>query len=583
MLAVLGIASLTQLGADAEMTPPQIAVDDTTTTTAIGTSTVAVTPAEFVYRIGVLAGVSTDNFWAFYGAQPSVWNSYVLGPTKPALYTVDPATGALEPELATSRPDPEQSAGDWRVTVDLRVDMAWSDGTPVTADDLVFTFETVRRLGLEGSWADSFPDEVTSVTALGRHRVEIDFSERPRLAVWPHAVGLAPVMARHVWGPVVEKATAEELYDMSGDSDVGGGPLAVASISEDRIISRANAGYPFPVAPDTVEYHIYADEASAVNALAEGDIDLVLNPNGLSARHLGLIEDDPAVELTTSPGNAIRYVGFNLEREPMAEEAFRDALALLVDRDGLDAGPVAWSLVPETNAQWYDEEAVSQISSRYERPLGRRLGEAVKGLRAAGYEWEKTPAVEDGSLVAGEGLTIDGRAPQPLTILTPGDEYDPDRGVYVDEMAGVLGILGFDARPVETDFDTVVDLAFTPGEDGALQYDMYMLGWTLGSPALPGYYRALFAADGALNNTGYDSGEFAAALEDYEGAYTTDQAFVALWEMERTLATDLPYLLLYTSEITEAYRSDAVSFGAKGSLGGIQARLGGIWDVTPAG
>jgi hypothetical protein len=112
---------------------------------------------------------------------------------------------------------------------------------------------------------------------------------------------------------------------------------------------------------------------------------------------------------------------------------------------------------------------------------------------------------------------------------------------------------------------------------------MYLLGWTLGDPALPGYYGALFGERGAMNNTGYHSEAFADALRAYESAFTPEDAFDALWEMERTLATDLPYLLLYRDRITEAYRADRVSFDVEASLGGLQARLGGIRDVRQTG
>jgi hypothetical protein len=52
--------------------------------------------------------------------------------------------------------------------------------------------------------------------------------------------------------------------------------------------------------------------------------------------------------------------------------------------------------------------------------------------------------------------------------------------------------------------------------------------------------------------------------------------------MEKTLAKDLPYLLLYSSLIIEAYRSDQVSYDGVVGLGGRQARLGGIGEVGPA-
>ena len=592
ILVGVAVAAMTQIESNRDREPVELlTAEPTTTLGALGASdtTASSTSAEpFVYRVGVLAGLTTDNFWAFYGEQPSVWNSYILGPTKPALFTADPDTGSLQPELAAEAVAPTFDEEGWRVRVDLATDLRWSDGEPVTADDLVFTFETVRALGLGGSWADAFPAEIESMHAEGDRHVRIEFSVRPRLAVWPHGVGLAPIMAEHVWKDH-GASSPTALFAQSGAGDVGGGPLAIASVSESTVISRANEGYPLAAPPEIVEYRVFPDETEAVAALRRGDVDSVLTPKGLTARHVAQVDSDPGVSVIDNPGNGVRYLGFNLDRYPMADQQFRTALALLVERGALaDAispgGAPAWSLVPEANIKWFDPSAAAENQGLFEGTLAVRLATAMKGLSAAGYRWEKAPSVgPDGKLSPGSGLTIDGLTPQPLTILTPGDAYDPARPRYVEEIAGTLKALGFDARPVETDFDTVVDLAFTPGDDGALHYDMYLLGWTLGNPALPGYYGALFAKDGAMNNTGYASTEFAEALDSYESAYTLEDAFDALWEMERTLAADLPYLLLYRDQITEAYRSDRVDFDLDQSLGGLQARLGGIREVQPRG
>ena len=135
-------------------------------------------------------------------------------------------------------------------------------------------------------------------------------------------------------------------------------------------------------------------------------------------------------------------------------------------------------------------------------------------------------------------------------------------------------------RPVITDFDTVVDLAFTVDESGARQYDMYVLGWTLGNPALPEYHRWLFAGDGAANSTGYANADFEASLDRFERAAAPDEARDALWGMERVVARDLPYLVLYHPNLIEAYRADRVRFAEHEVLGGIQGRLGGLGDLT---
>jgi ABC-type transport system substrate-binding protein len=159
----------------------------------------------------VLSGVTTNNFWAFYGEQPSVWNSYVLGPTKPALLTVSSSAGMLAPELAKTIAEPVFDATGWRVRVDLRNDFRWSDGRPITAHDVVFTFDAVRELELGGSWADAFPDAIESMHAESDHHIRIEFTARPDLSVWPYGIGVAPIMAEHIWADLVDDGDVAAL------------------------------------------------------------------------------------------------------------------------------------------------------------------------------------------------------------------------------------------------------------------------------------------------------------------------------------------------------------------------------------
>lgn len=594
VLIGIAIAGIAQAGSNESPEPTEIVAAEPDTREALQTADSSASSSEaapeelFTYRIGVLAGVSTDNFWAYYGEEPSVWNSYILGTTKPALFTLDPTSGTLMPELAASRVTPTWDSEGWRVRIPLSEDLSWSDGTPITAGDFVFTFDTVRSLDLGGSWADSYPASIESVHADGDKLLRIEFTKRPNLSLWPHGVGLAPVMPAHVWGPMMKGATSEELYAKPGGKDVSGGPLTIATVNDSIVVSRANPGYPDADVPDFVEYHVYEDEEALIAAVSAGEIDSLLTPKGVTREQLAALGEQSSVSVVTSPANGVRYLGFNLSRQPMSAPQFRTALALLLDRESLaeeipHTGAVAWSMIPDANGQWFDEAAAEVNRSLYTGNLRERLAKALQGLKEAGYAWTTEPTVsENGALVAGEGLTIGTRPPQPLTILTPGDEYDTARPEYVERIADTLDILGFDTRPVETDFDTVVDLAFTRGEDGELHYDMYMLGWTLGNPSLPDFYRHLFTAKGAMNNTGYSSKKFDRALAAYESAFTAEQAEQALWTMERTLASDLPYLVLYTSELTEIYRSDRISFDVAESLGGLQGRLGGITDVRPS-
>ena len=588
MLLGIAVAAMAQVGSDVEA-PTQIGEPTRTEVgppSLPGSSTSIDQP--FHYRVGLLAGVTTTNFWEYVAISPTAWNSYVLGPTKPALYGIGTGND-LVGELAgeSSPPLPTSSEDGWQVQLELGGTIAWSDGEQVTAADVAYTFETVRRLGLGGGWADAFPAEIDEIVADSDTRLTIVFSERPGLGVWPYAVGMAPVMPAHVWAPLTAGIDQPaELFALDGDEDVSGGPLQIVTITDAVIEAVANPGYPGPEF-DAVEYTIFEDEAAAIAALGEGNIDTILDPNGLSRSAVDLLDGMSGVTLARNPANSVRYLGFNLTRAPMSEPAFRHSLALLLDRENaattlLDGAAAAYTVLSPANARWFEQGQADSIAAPYLGDLEWRLTSALPQLEAAGYSWDTPPAVVDGALSQGVGLAIEGQTPAPLTILTPGDEYDPARQDYTQMIETTLELLGFDVRPVVTDFDTVVDLAFAENETGQRQYDMYVLGWTLGNPAHPDYYQPLFASDGAANSTGYSDRDFDADVARYEAAIGPDAARAALWEMEQTLARDLPYLVLYHPEVVEAYRFDRIRFGQVGGLGGIQGRLGGLADVRPA-
>jgi peptide/nickel transport system substrate-binding protein len=577
------IAALAQAG-PGDPTAIEISAPDDHTTTSTQPTTSEALAEPFEYRIGLLSGVSTQNYWQYLGEEPTAWNAYVLGPTKPALYSIEAQTSSLVPEAITSAQDPLEGADGWSVSLKLRDDLTWSDGTPITAIDVAFTFATVRSLQLGGGWADAFPLTVSEVVALSDTDVRIDFTERPTLSVWPYGLGLAPIMPEHAWGEAVTTATdAAALYALSGETDVSGGPLTLLEVGELEIRAELTGGDE----PVSVLYRVYEDEAAAVAGLANSEIDTILSPKGLSPTSVQTLAASDGVTVLSSPANAVRYLGFNLERDPMSSEPFRDALGLLLDRESNAADLVpgasaAYTVLSPANNVWFDDGAAAKIVATSSGLLEQRLATAVEILTSVGYLWETAPTTAAGVLVAGSGLTVAGQSPAPLTILTSGDEYDPTRPDYALEIEEVLDALGFDARTVITDFDTVVDLAFETGDDGTRGYDMYLLGWTLGNPALPGYYSPLFSADGSANSTGYSAAEFEAFLESYEASTSVEEARVALWAMETVVADDKPYLVLYHPEIVEAYRSDRIGFGRSEVLGGVQQSLGGLDDLIPS-
>lgn len=596
ILVALAIGGSVQLLADSDEPPAELvetavdsdnaAFDDPTSTTTTGPdASVDETAEPFVYKIGLLQGVSTRNFWKYFGSAPTVWDAYVLAPTKASLYRLDPATQEIVPEIADSVASPVWNHDGWHVRVTLRDDMRWSDGIRLTASDVSFTFRTVRALGLGGQWGDVFPASVTSVKALDEVTVEIGFAARPSLSTWPYGAGTAPIMASHVWGPqVTGGVTALDLFALDGESDVAGGPIELVQVEESRIVAHANPGYHNNNAAPVVEFVVFGSEAELVAGLVDGRVHIAASPNGLQPAQVAHLAAVPGVEMVKNPKFGVRYLGFNTKREPMSNVAFRRATAFLVDREGLAAGvaeaPLANTMLPASAAAWYDVDAADAIATSRAPEAETDWAAILGALKESGYAWTAEPALVDGQIVAGTGLMIQGRVPATLTILTSGDSYDPERPEYASQVATAIELLGFKVIPVTTDFASVIDLTFSPDEEGKVHYDMALLGWSLGNPGLPGFYGDLFGSSGVANNTGYSSDAMDHLVGLLDAAPDIASARDAIWKMEALLAQDLPYLPLYASQITEAYRADLVGFPGQPLLGGIQAALAGIELVT---
>ena len=351
------IAAIVQLRPE-DKTPAEIAapvgtVDMTTSLVKAETS--------FEYRVGLLSSVSTANYWEYIGEQPTAWNAYVLGPTKPALYAIDPGSNVLTPEVAGAGPVlPTRHEDGWRVRVDLGTSLSWSDGRPVTAADVVYTFETVRRLELGGDWAGSYPEEIEEMVAESPTELRIEFSSRPGLGVWPHGVGLAPIMPAHVW------AGQTDGIDKAADL-LRSIPMPMSPAARSRSCRSPTAvSRPWPIR-DT------RTRASRMSSIPFSPTKPRRSPPSRRmrstrcstrtvspTREVSALAGTPGVAIERSPANSVRYLGFNLTRHPMSKPQFRQSLALLLDRGWATEAVVpdataAYTTLSSANVSWFDE------------------------------------------------------------------------------------------------------------------------------------------------------------------------------------------------------------------------------------
>ena len=170
--------------------------------------------------MGLFEDPISRNVWNYLGGPAgSVWTGYVIGGYPTQLYGYSPQRFDWVPVAADGLPTPlaketVDGAEFWTTEVTLKQGVTWSDGEELTADDFVFTVNTVMDMQLGGNWAQLVDSAfVDRAEALDSHRLKIYFKstdadgnpQTPGLSVWQFGLAFMPLLPEHYWAPVVEE------------------------------------------------------------------------------------------------------------------------------------------------------------------------------------------------------------------------------------------------------------------------------------------------------------------------------------------------------------------------------------------
>ncbi len=229
-------------------------------------------------------------------------------------------------EVATSiEPDCEPGVEpclDW--VIRLRDDVFWHDGERVTAEDVVYTFESILDEKLGSPFRGDLSRKIESIEA-------VDGAVHIRLQV-PVAtffsdlsIGLVP---RHILG---------NSGDTSGTFTkgyVGCGPFRfVEQYREQKVVLSRFEEYFKPVGPETVVVRTVTDEATRILSIMAGSGHIVVN--GISPPVVSTLEDEPQLKVLNHPAACTTYMTFNLMLPRLAKEEVRRAIALAIDRQNI--------------------------------------------------------------------------------------------------------------------------------------------------------------------------------------------------------------------------------------------------------
>jgi peptide/nickel transport system substrate-binding protein len=422
-------------------------------------------------------------------------NSFIVqGGTTSARGLSDPVFGNLvfETLLARSADEPFTLYGLIAETVETPPDRSWveftlnpkarfSDGQPVTVDDVIFTMEILRDKG-RPNYAATY-GKIDSVERVGERGVRFNIASANDREL-PLILGLMPVLPRHAIDP--------ETFDKSTLTPIiGTGPYILAEVkAPDYTIYRKNPDYwarDLPIKQgfdnyDEIRVDYYRDSNVLFEAFKKGLYDV--QPEGdpaawFTAYDFPAVTDGRVVKEVFRTGSPKGMTGFafNTRRPIFADVRIRKALAKLLDFDWINENLYYGAFVRA--AGFYNDSELSSIgvpASDREKALLAPFPDAVDPIVMAGEYRPKSGGdrevlreVVDELKAAGYELTGDKMintatgAPLSFEILvtTPEDERI---GISYQNSLERIGVTAsirtvdsaqFQARRKTFDFDMV--------------------------------------------------------------------------------------------------------------------------------
>ncbi len=196
------------------------------------------------------------------------------------------STGSVETLLVNSADEPFTAYGlvaetmEWPadrswVIFNLRPEARWHDGTPITADDVVWSFEALVEKGMP--FYRYYYSAIDSAEALSTHRVRFNFKESGNQEL-PLITGQLPVLPKHYWA-------SRDFSATTLDPPLGSGPYRIQKFEAGRYIVQERVtdywGANLPVRRgmnnfDTIRTEFFRDATPIRLALKAGDIDFRL-------------------------------------------------------------------------------------------------------------------------------------------------------------------------------------------------------------------------------------------------------------------------------------------------------------------
>ncbi|MEO9139181.1 MAG: ABC transporter substrate-binding protein, partial [Jatrophihabitans sp.] len=234
-------------------------------------------------------------------------------------------------------------------TCTLKPNQKFSNGDPLTAEDVVFSFNRINKIN-DPNGPASLIGNMTKVEAKGADTVVFTL-KNPNDQTWPFVLGTSA-------GPIVDHKVFPADKLLSDEKVIGSGPYALDSYQKNQLVAlKANSNYAGDNTPKTksVTLKYYTESNNLKLDVQQGSIDIAWR--SLTPTDVEGLKKDSGVKVLTGSGGEIRYLVFNYKTMPgkndAQKKAIRQAIAYSVDRNDLATNVYqgtyqpAYSMIPQ--------------------------------------------------------------------------------------------------------------------------------------------------------------------------------------------------------------------------------------------
>jgi peptide/nickel transport system substrate-binding protein len=442
-------------------------------------------------------------------------------------------------------------AEEWEVSEDGKTvtftlaERNWSDGEPITSEDVKYSFET---LGEEGDLFAGYTSNVTSIETPDDQTVVIN-TKRPDARI----VGglFVYILPEHIWGQ-------ESIEDLTTSFQpeipmVGSGPYIVTEFERGRIIRMERnpewAGE--EPAYDEIQFIKYGTEDAVERALQLGEIDVDLEVQPATFERIG---EQPDIETLRGASPSYTELAFNL----CSEENCPDAEFNPAVQDKTVRQAIAYSL---------DLQRITDISSLGTSFPGtgilpsyyRSFYEVPEQLYPQDVELANQMLDDAGWQSNGDEPRTKGDQELSFDLYVRSEsQSDIQAAKLVAEQAAEIGV-EFNVQVVSVGKLTELTVQKVDGVP-APAFDTFIWGWG-GDPYDPSFLLSLFTTDeiGASSDSFYSNPEYDRLYVEQAGEFDTEARKELIAEMVAITQEDLPYIVLTEDPNLQAYRTDAIS------------------------